>query len=57
MHESLWADIQNDRIWRSNYVKLLRKNTDRSLKFDFHMLKLCNKANRKLTILCKMLKF
>ena len=38
-HESFWADIGNDRIWESNYVKLLGINLDRSLKFDFHMLK------------------
>ena len=54
---SLWADIGNDRIWESKYVKLLRINIDRSLKFDFHMLKVCSKANRKLTILRRMSKF
>ena len=56
-HESLWADIGNDRIWESNYVKLLEINIDRSLKFDFPMLKVCSKANRKLTILSRMFKF
>ena len=55
--ESLWADIGNDRIWESNYVKLLGINIDRSLKFDFHMLNVCSKANRKLTILSRMFKF
>ena len=55
-HESFWADIGNDRIWESNYVKLLGINIDRSLKFDFHMLKVCSKANRKLTILSRMFK-
>ena len=39
------------------YVKLLGINIDRSLKFDFHKLKVCSKANRKLTILRRMLKF
>ena len=38
-HESFEVDIGNDRIWESNYVKLLGINLDRSLKFDFHMLK------------------
>ena len=56
-HESLWADIGNDRIWESNYVKLFGRNIDRSLKFDFHILKLCSKADRKLTILSRMFKF
>ena len=32
-------------------------NIDRSLKIDFHMLKVCIKANRKLTILSRMFKF
>ena len=56
-YESLWADIGNDRIWESNYVKLLGISIDRSLKFDFHMLRVCSKANRKLTILSRMFKF
>ena len=56
-HESLWADIGNDDIWESNYVKLLGINIDRSSKFDFHMLKMCSKANRKLTILSRMFKY
>ena len=49
-HESLWADIGNGRIWESNYVRLLGINIDRSLKFDFHILKVCSKVNRKLTM-------
>ena len=56
-YESLWVDTRNDRMWESNYVKLLGINIDRSLKFDFHMLKVCSKANRKLTILSRMFKF
>ena len=56
-HESLWADIGNDRIWESNCVKLLGINIDRNLKFDFHMLKVCSEATRKLTILSRIFKF
>ena len=56
-HESFWADIGNDRIWESNYVNLLGMNIDRSLKFDFHMLKVCSKAIKKLTLLSRMSKF
>ena len=33
-HESFWADTENDRIWKSNYVKFLGINIDGSLKFD-----------------------
>ena len=56
-HDSFRADIGSDRIWDSNYVKLLGTNIDRTLKFDFHMLKVCSKANRKLTIFSRMFKF
>ena len=38
----------------SNDVKLLGINIDRSLEFDFHMLKVCCEANRKLTTLNSM---
>ena len=44
-------------MWELNYVKLLGTNIDRSLKFDFHMLKVYSNANRKLTILSRMFKF
>ena len=56
-HERFWVHIGNDRIWDSNYVKLLGINIDRSLKIDFHMPKVCSKANRRLTILSRMFKF
>ena len=42
---------------RSVYFKLLGINIDRGLKFDFYRLKLCSKANRKLTLLSRMFKF
>ena len=54
---SLWADIGNYRIWDSNYVKLLGINMERRLKFDVPMLKVCNTASRKSTILSRMFKF
>ena len=43
-HESLWADIGNDKIWESNNVKLLGVNIDRDVKFNGHMLNICSKA-------------
>ena len=33
-HESLWADIRNDKIWESSNVKFLGVNIDRGLKFN-----------------------
>ena len=56
-HESLWTDIGNDKIWESNNVKLLGVNIDRDLKFNWHMLNICSKANRKLTILNRVSKY
>ena len=56
-HESLWTDIGNDKIWESNNVKLLEVNIDKDLKFNWHMLNICNKANRKLTILSRVFKY
>ena len=40
-----------------NDVKLLRITIDRDLKFDKHVLKLCSKANQKLSVLSRMAKF
>ena len=54
-HGSLWIDIGNDEIWESSNVKLLGVNIDRDLKFNEHMLNICSKANKKLTILIRML--
>ena len=44
-HEQVWANIGEDLIWERNNVKLLGITIDRDLKFDKHVLKLCNKAN------------
>ena len=53
-HEQVWANIGKDLIWESNDVKLLGVTIDRDLKFDKHVLKLCSKANQKLSALFRM---
>ena len=53
-HEQVWANIGKDLIWESNDVKLLGVTIDRDLKFDKHVLKLCSKANQKLSALSRM---
>ena len=53
-HEQLWTNIGTDLIWESNHVKLLGVTIDRDLKFDKHVLKLCSKANQKLSALSRM---
>ena len=55
-HEQVWANIGEDLIWERNNVKLLGITIDRDLKFDKHVLKLCSKANQKLSALSKMAK-
>ena len=55
-HESLWTDIWNDKKWESNNVKFLGVNIGRDLKFNWHMLNICSKTSRKLTILSRMFK-
>ena len=55
-HEQVWAHIWKDLIWESNDVKLLEITIDRNLKFEKHVLKLCSKANEKLSALSRMAK-
>ena len=50
------ANIGKYLIWECNDVKLLGITIDRDLKFDKHVLKLCSKANQKLSALSKMAK-
>ena len=46
--------IGKDLIWESNDVKLLGVAVDRDLKFYKHVLKLCSKANQKLSAPSRM---
>ena len=55
-HEQVWANIGKDLIWERNDVKRLGITIDRDLKFDKHVLKLCSKANQKLSALSRMAK-
>ena len=55
-HEHVWADIWKDLIWESNDVKHIGITIDRDLKFDKHVLKLCRKANQKLSAVSRIAK-
>ena len=53
-HEQVWTNIRKDLIWENNDAKLLGVTIDRDLEFDKHVLKLCSKANQKLSALSRM---
>ena len=53
-HEQVWANRGTDLIWESNDVKLLGVTADKDLKVDKHVLKLCSKANQKLSALSRV---
>ena len=48
-HEQIWAQVGGDKIWESADVNFLGITTDRELKFDKLVCKICSKASRKLT--------
>ena len=47
-HEQVWAQVGGDKIWEGANVNILGITTDRALKFDKHVFKICSKASRKL---------
>ena len=53
-HEKVRANIGKDLIWESNDVKLLGVTIYRDIKFNKHVLKLCSKANQKLSTHSRM---
>ena len=53
-HEQVWENIGKDLIWESNGVTLLEIIIARDLKLEKHVLKLCSKANQKLSALSRM---
>ena len=53
-HEQVWTNIRKDLIWENNDAKLLGVTIDRDLEFDKRVLKLCSKANQKLSALSRM---
>ena len=55
-HVQVWVNIGKDLTWESNNVKPFGITIYRDLKFDKHVLKLCSKANQKLSALSRMAK-
>ena len=54
-HEHIWVKLVEKKIWENNTVKLLGVNSQ--LKFDSHVLNICSKAGRKLSVLTRMTKY
>ena len=53
-YEEMFINIGNNRIQKSKNIELLGITTDKYLKFDKHVNKICSKANRKLNVLSRM---
>ena len=53
-HKQVWENIGKDLIWESNGVKLPEIIIARDLKLEKHVLKLCSKANQKLSAPSRM---
>ena len=51
------AKLDQDIVWQSNDVELLRVAIDNSLRFDKHVSNICLKVNRKLSALTRVVKF
>ena len=56
-HEHIWVKLVYKKIWENNTVKLLGVTIDSQLKFDSHVLNICSKAGRKLSVLIRMTKY
>ena len=50
-YEHQWAQLDRDKVWEENEVKL---TIDSELKFDSHISNICLKANKKLSVLCRL---
>ena len=56
-HELVHAKIGSNTIWESQCEKLLGVHIDKGLRFNFHVLYICKKANIKLTALIRLARY
>ena len=54
--EYMWFKVGDQVIWESSQEKLLGITIDKSLKFDQHVINICNKASAKVTALSRLIK-
>ena len=53
-NEYTWAKLDQDIVWQSNDVELLRVKIDSNLRFDKRVSNICFKINRKLSALTRV---
>ena len=51
IHEPVWAQVGDDKIWESAGVKHLVVTIDKEVQLDKHVSKICSRASRKLSVL------
>ena len=56
-YEHIWSMIGESRIWECGNVKLLGINIDKNLNFKDHILSICAKASKKITVLTRLIRF
>ena len=52
--EHLWIKVGNEKIWESQYEKLLGVKVDKDMSFELHLKTLCQKVNQKVTALARI---
>ena len=52
--EHLWIKVGHERIWESQYEKLLGIMVDKNLSFESHLKTLCKKVNQKVSALARI---
>ena len=55
-YEHQWVQIGKDMVWEGSKVILLGITINYELIFDSHILNICSKANKKLSVLCRLKK-
>ena len=56
-NEQMGVKLDRDIVWESSDVKLLGITLDNNLKFDKYVSNICSKANRKLSVFTRVVKF
>ena len=52
--EHLWIKVGSEKIWESQYEKLLGVKVDKDMSFELHLKTLCKKVNQKVSALARI---